>query len=384
MRLGLLVPLLLLTGCGVGTAATPVTAPAPQSQSPEWRSSAAQPMSDVRAAPARDETCRQVLRLSVGGPQLRLRLSNVLSPTTLSLAAVTVGIRSDGAAARAGSLHAATVDGAASFAIAPGQQVTTDPVPLPVGDGEDVLVSFAVRGSARLSEHRFGAATGWCSGPGTGDLTTQLPAAGFPGGTREGLVVEEVAVPAAQPALVAVGDSLTDALLPPDTYPRWTDVVDRRLPGTPVVNAAIAGNRVLLQGGLGPTLVERFERDVLQRTGAGTVLLLAGTNDLARDLPAADLQRELERLVSLASQRGLRVVLMTIPPADERTAAQQAARRQLNAWIRSTADVVDADAVLRDPRRPERLAPRYDHGDGLHLSPAGHEALGEAVARALR
>jgi len=202
-------------------------------------------------------------------------------------------------------------------------------------------------------------------------------------------VLEEAAVaaPASGPdGVVVTGDSLTDAPMPADVAPRWPEVLAARLPGTPVVNAAIAGNRVLLEGGYGRPLVERFARDVLQRSGSGTVVLLAGTNDLARDLSAAGLQTELTRMCEAARADGLRVVLATIPPADERTPTQRAARREVNAWIRagSPADlVVDADEVLRDPSQPERLAAAYDYGDGLHLSPAGHRALGEAVAEAL-
>jgi lysophospholipase L1-like esterase len=373
---------LLVPACsGAPLAATPV---------PEgtWRSSAAQAMTDVAGRPVRDETCRQVVRLSAGGSELRLRLSNRLSATPLSLQAASAGLRAAGAAARTGSLRPVTVGGAVSFVVPAGEQVVTDPVALPVAEGDDLLVSLAVAGEAALTVHRFGAATGWCSGAGTGDRTREEGSRAFPIGDRQGLVVEDVAVAAPDavpPTVIAVGDSLTDAPLPADTWNRWTDVLAQRI-DAPVVNAAIAGNRVLLEGGFGRPLVERFDRDVLERDGAGTVVLLAGTNDLSRDLPAADLRRELAALCAKARDAGLRVVLVTIPPADERTPLAQAARREVNAWVRSgvAADVVvDADAVLRDPADPERLASAFDHGDGLHLSPAGHRALGEAVAEAL-
>jgi hypothetical protein len=34
---------------------------------------------------------------------------------------------------------------------------------------------------------------------------------------------------------------------------------------------------------------------------------------------------------------------------------------------------------VRDPRRPERLNPRYDSGDHLHLNDAGYRAMADAV-----
>ena len=81
------------------------------------------------------------------------------------------------------------------------------------------------------------------------------------------------------------------------------------------------------------------------------------------------------------------MVLLTLLPAHKRTPDKEQLRQDVNHWIRTTKDadlVVDAEAVVRDPSRPEWLRPSYDLGDGLHLSVAGHRALGAAVADALR
>ncbi|TAL26400.1 MAG: hypothetical protein EPN99_00360 [Frankiales bacterium] len=355
-----------------------------------WRSSAGQAMSDVHATAVRDETCRQPLRLTVGGGALRLRLSNVLSPTPLQLAAVTVGLRSSGPAVRPDSLRAVTVGGASSFGVPAGGAVTTDPVLLATAAGDDLLVSLAVTGEARVSEHRFGAATGWCTGPGTGDRTASATGNDFRNGSRSGLVVDDVAVTSAgavPASVVAVGDSLTDdALLPADSHRRWTDVLAERLGGRPVVNAAIAGNCIVCEAGYGPPLAARFTRDALSRSGIGSVVVLAGTNDLALRISSQQLIGELQELVAAAHAEGIEVLLVTIPPAAQREPAQLAARHAVNDWIRddSGADaVVDADRLLRDAAEPEQLAAGYDHGDGLHLSVAGHRALAAEVAAAL-
>jgi lysophospholipase L1-like esterase len=187
---------------------------------------------------------------------------------------------------------------------------------------------------------------------------------------------------------VVIGDSLTDPRLPPDTYERWSDVLTARLAGAlPVANAAIDGNRLLVGGGYGPTVTQRFTRDVLERPGVGTLLLLAGTNDITGGASAKEITHALAELAARAHGRGLRVVLLTLTPAHRRTADKESIRIEVNQWIRSTkgADgVIDADALLRDPSQPNRLLPSYDLGDGLHLSVDGHRALGGAVADALR
>ena len=390
MRLLALVLVLALTGCTASeaelTKAEPSTAATPATAL-TWRSSAGQAMSHVHPLPLQDETCRQPLRLTAGGTQLRLRLSQALVGKPLELSAASVGLRALGAALRPESLRPLTVDGQSSFTVPATGDVWTDPVVLPTSAGEDLLVSLAVEERVLVSEHRWGAATGWCSGPGTGDLTEAVDGDGFRTPSRAGLVVDEVAVGGAGDlpgTVVAVGDSLTDdVLFDVDSHQRWTDVLadstDR-----PVVNAAIAGGCVVAAGGYGPTLVERFERDVLTRRGIGTVVVLAGTNDLAQGASAAEVVAALEQLVAAAEEAGVGVVLSTVPPAAGRSAEQRQARLDLNEWIRRQPGVVDADRLLQDAEQPGRLAARYDHGDGLHLSVAGHRALAAAVAAALR
>jgi lysophospholipase L1-like esterase len=344
-------------------------------------------MSTIRSVPARDESCRQVLRSTSGGLQLRLRLSNALSPTALTLTAVTVGIRNSGPAVDAPL--PVLVGGSTRVVIPPGDQVTTDPVAMVVPPGADVAVSFAVSGTARLSEHAVGAATGWCTGPGTGDHTRESAGSAYRIASREALVVEDLEVDGSGSGprgILAVGDSLTDPPLPPDSYQRWTDEVARRLPGRAVANVGIGGNRIVLSGGYGPTLTQRFARDVIARSGAGTLVLFAGTNDVSTGISAARLIARLTVLCNQASAVGLRVVLVTLAPAEHRASDRERTRQEVNSWIRSTHSAalhIDADALLRDPSRPTRLLPSYDLGDGLHLSALGHRRLGQAIAAAL-
>lgn len=352
---------------------------------PLWVTAAAQAMSTVHGVTAHNETCRQVLRSTAAGTHARFRLSNATSSTSLSLQSVTAAIRTTGAGV--GPTTQILVKGQPMVRIPPGGQVVTDSVLLPVHLGDDVAVSFAVAGSARLSAHLFGAATGWCSGEGSGDRTTDTVGSAFGHLSREGLVVEalELQTPDPTAGIIAVGDSLTDPPLPPDTYQRWSDVVVSRT-GRAFANAAIAGNRVVLPGGYGPTVLQRFTRDVLDRPGADTVVLFAGTNDVSSGISSRDLTARLQELCRLARKKRLRVVLVTYPPAWRRPAAAERVRQQVNAWIRAAGEAdarIDADAILRDPMRPTHLLPAYDDGDGLHLSPRGQAALGEAASAVL-
>jgi lysophospholipase L1-like esterase len=58
----------------------------------------------------------------------------------------------------------------------------------------------------------------------------------------------------------------------------------------------------------------------------------------------------------------------------------------VNQWIRSNRDadgVVDFDAALRDPARPQNLRSNYDSGDHVHPSDAGYAAMAQAVPLSL-
>ena len=62
----------------------------------------------------------------------------------------------------------------------------------------------------------------------------------------------------------------------------------------------------------------------------------------------------------------------------------EADRIAVNNWIRGHFDaVLDFDKIARDPARPDHLNPAYDSGDGLHLSPAGYQALAAAIPLSL-
>jgi lysophospholipase L1-like esterase len=150
-----------------------------------------------------------------------------------------------------------------------------------------------------------------------------------------------------------------------------------------VANVAIGGNRVVLPGGYGTTLSDRFRRDVLDRPGTATLLLFAGTNDVSTGITSADLIARLRDLARKARGAGMRVVLVTLAPAWRRPATAERVRQEINDWIRITPDAagrLDADLLLRDPKHPTHLRPSYDRGDGLHLSALGHDVLGKAIA----
>lgn len=345
----------------------------------------------------RDQTVRHLLRPSQGGDALRLRISHAYGGEPLvidgvNLARVVAGGRIDPA-----TDQALRFGGLTSVRVPAGGEVWSDELDFAVTAREALAVSLYVAGPTEVSTWHAGAfQTGRIARGDARSAESLDDAAGT--GSVHWLQRLEVRVPRAGGVVVAFGDSITEgALSTPDAHRRYTDLLDARLAADPawagwgVVNAGLGGNRLLFDG-FGPRALDRFERDVLQVAGARAAIVLIGINDL--HAPAAgigpavgpeELVKGLQELVRRGRQGGLRMVLATLPPCEGygyATAASEAGRQALNTWIRaqSQADaVLDLDAVLRDPARPQRLHPAFDSGDGLHPNDAGMAAIAQAV-----
>jgi lysophospholipase L1-like esterase len=194
---------------------------------------------------------------------------------------------------------------------------------------------------------------------------------------------------------VALGDSITDgSRSTPNTNNRWPDLLAKRLaqaggPKLAVLNAGIAGNRVLLDNA-GPNALARFDRDVLAQTGVTHVIVMEGINDIGQGrsnpLPsAADLIAAHRQFIVRAHARGLKIFGATLTPfegANYWTPEGEAKRATLNEWIRTGREydgVIDFDAAVRDPNRPTKFLPQYQSGDNLHPSDAGYQAMASAI-----
>lgn len=344
-----------------------------------------------------DQTFRQTARISLGGPRLRVRLSNAYGTQPLRIGAASV-------AARAGATpQPLSFDGQPGVLIGPGQERLSDPLSLATDDRQALQVSIFVPGPTPVQTfHWEGRQTSWTA-PGDQSRAQALSAASS---TTARLFLAGIEVEAAARArsVVVIGDSITDgATASLDQDQRWTDHLAARLAprGIAVVNAGISGGR-LLRDGMGESVLARLQRDALDQPGVASVIVLIGINDISwpgtafarnQARPAlAELQAGYRALAEQARGRGIRIVGATLTPfagalpdtplADYYHPDKDVLRRQLNAWLRTDSPfdaVIDLDAALRDPADPSQMAAAYDSGDHLHPGDAGNRAMAEAV-----
>lgn len=401
---------LLAAGAMLGAAALPGSASASElpgsGSGDDWVGSwGAATCSGITELGSDALTVRNVVHTSLGGPLIRLRLSNAFGTATFTPAAVTVGIPVSAGSAEAKEIVPVTFDGLLAITIPVGAEVVSDPVPLAVDSESDLLVSVGVpAGTNPATFHLHATQVNYVADG--DDHAGDLAGTAFSTTTDSWFYVTGVDV--LNPALgtvVCMGDSITDGVTSTvGADHRWPDYLARWLLKLPpqrrfgVLNAGISGNRVLLDGAAlapgyaaaGQSAVARVQRDVLSRTNVRTLILFEGINDLIwlpSQLDPEQITGGLRQIILQAHAVGIRVISATLTPAGGYTgggfgAPQETVRQAVNAWIRHSGvpdAVVDFDAVLRDPSDPQVIAPWYDSGDNLHPNDAGYQALANSI-----
>ncbi|WP_162250714.1 SGNH/GDSL hydrolase family protein [Pelomonas sp. Root1217] len=398
-RFGLLTAVLLLAACAsplrgdaggnwlAAWASAQLEQASPADVQPPWR----QPMHDV--------SLRQIVRVDAAGKALRVRISNLFGAEPLALGGVSVA-QADGLVVKAASLRPLSFGGQRGVVVPAHAEIWSDAVEFAVPRQADVAVQMHVQAGPTLaSVHPGSRIRSWAvSGDRVG--MADWPDAVAQEGWRH-LAAVDVRAARALPVLVATGDSITDGYgVPSGSYLRWTDVLSRRLVAekreVSVINTGIGGGR-LLRDGLGPNLVSRFDRDVLERTGATHAVVLIGVNDLgvshrgrpttpeSRAALLAEMKAGFTDLATRARARGVCLIASTVMPYSGSgyyapQVENEADRQTLNAWLREPGRfdaLVDFDALMRDPARPAYLRADVDN-DGLHPSLAGYRVMAEA------
>ncbi|MBN1646820.1 MAG: SGNH/GDSL hydrolase family protein [Spirochaetales bacterium] len=342
-------------------------------------------------------TLRQLFRVSCGGDHIRLRFSNLFSQSPTEILGVHISRSLGKGRIDAASSRQVLFGGGPSFVIPPGGEVCSDSVSFGFPSMADLAVTifFGKVSPEAITGHPGSRMFSYLK---RGNCLAETD-------MQDSVQVEHWYILAGLETMagknaatfVAIGDSLTDGRgSTTDGNNRWTDNLVRRLyadgdPQIGVYNAGIGGNAVLGKG-LGPSLLERFSRDVLEQSSVKWCFIMEGVNDIgvmcglgrkrALNVSGA-LTEAFAMCIDKAHSRGLQVFGSTITPFGESfyySAETEDARQAINKWIRNEARydaVFDMDRALADPSDPRRLRPQADCGDHLHLSPEGYKIMAD-------
>jgi lysophospholipase L1-like esterase len=348
-----------------------------------------------------NQTVRMMVRASIGGRRLRVKISNAFGSVPVTLGAAQIALRSKDSEIVPASGRALSFNGKPGCTIGPGIVMMSDPVDFTFAPLADLAVSLYFPGdTGPLTTHATALHTTYIQ---TGDVTAQ-PAMADATKTQiyYYLAAIDVMAPANAAAIVTYGDSITDgARSTAETNHSWPALLAARLAANKktanigVANLGIGGNRVL-RDGTGASALARFDRDVLSQSGVRWVMLLEGINDIAHavttpsePVTADDLIGAYKQIIDEAHTHGIEVIGCTITPNEGHPAHRddmETVRQTVNAFIRTGGAFdafVDFEAAVRDSSDPKKIRAEFDPGDHLHPNNAGYQSMADAIDLAL-
>jgi lysophospholipase L1-like esterase len=345
-----------------------------------------------------NQTIRMIVRSSIGGNRVRVKLSNAFGSAPVTVGAAHIALRAKDSAIAPGTDRPLAFNGKPGVTIGPGVVLLSDPVDLNVPAVADLAVSLYFPGeTGPPTTHATALHTTYISKE--GDATAEASLADST--TTQSyywLYAVEVMAPADTGLIVAYGDSITDgARSSNESNHSWPALLAARLAAAKkpahvaVANMGIGGNRVLRDGS-GVSALGRLDRDVFSQPGVKWMMLLEGINDIGREatMPAETVQAEdliagYKQIIERAHSQGIRVIGCTLTPyqgANYYRDHGEEVRSAVNNWIRTGGafdGVVDFEAATRDAENPKKLRAEFDPGDHLHPNDAGYQAMADAI-----
>ena len=345
-----------------------------------------------------NNTLRQVVCVSIGGTKLRVRFSNEFSESPVTMKEVQIAVAKTGGAVDESTTKILKFNGKPEITMEPGAAVTSDPVSFDLEPRMEVAITISFgQTSPDVTGHPGSRTTSYLlAGNNTSadtDFTDAIK-------TDHWYVINGIDVQAKKSAaaVAILGNSITDGRgSGTNKQDRWPDILAMRLlqnsntQHTSVLNMGIGGNCVL-RGGLGPTALDRFERDILKQHGVRWLIILEGVNDLGSTKDsteasqvAKDLITAYDKMINEAHAHGIKVYGGTITPIKKSfyyTDYREVARESINKWIRTSGHfdaVIDFDKAIRNPEDTLTILPEAQSGDYLHPNEQGYEMMGKAI-----
>ena len=342
-----------------------------------------------------ENTIRQIVRVSIGGDMVRLRFSNAFSKSPVEMKSVAIAQVSEGSSIDISSQKVLKFNKIESVTMNPGGEVYSDPIKFDLKPGSKMAITiYFGKTSPDVTGHPGSRTTSFIL-PGN-----NISSADFSGSvkTDHWYVIQGIDVKASKnsKAVAILGNSITDGRgSGTNKQNRWPDILSAKLLANEstknigVLNLGIGGNCVV-RGGLGPTALERFDRDILSQSNVRWLIILEGINDIGgiksreeAEKVSTELIQAYQQMIDKAHSKGILVYGATILPFAKSfydTPERQIARDKVNDWIRSSGKfdaVIDFDKIMRNPNDVKTILSDMHDGDFLHPNEAGYKRMGE-------
>lgn len=336
---------------------------------------------------------RQIVKVSVGGDIIRLRISNEYGQEPVEIRSVYISSAKDSFAINPKETEYLRFHNRQRVVIPAGSAVVSDAERFPLKPLQRLAVTINYKTAPKVPTVHMGSRT-----------TTYIlrgysgPYTNFGRAFREDhwFNIAAIDVYNVQASAIAIiGNSITDGKnSTTNLQNRWPDVMseelNRRGRPTGVLNLGIGGNKVVAEGGLGAPARDRFDRDILGQHGVDRVIVFEGINDLGTSRDARTTARliieQYREMIRKARMHHLKIYGATITPmkgAGYFTKDHEEGRRMVNEWIRTSKEfdgVIDFDELMRDPADHEAMRSEWQ-SDHLHPNAEGYQEMGKYAAR---
>src|SRR5574344_609805 len=335
---------------------------------------------------------RQVVKVSIGGDKIRVKLSNEYSQSQLEIKSVYVAVSQGGGNIDARTAKYVSFKGKRQVSVSKGGMTVSDPVPFKMSPLQQIAITINYGETPQVLTGHPGSRTTSYIINGESKPQTDFAKAATTDHwyTISGMDVEE-----ADGACVAIlGNSITDGRgSTTNAQNRWPDMLASQLQKNAstkkigVLNLGIGGNSVV-RGGLGDLALKRYTRDILSQSGVKWMIIYEGVNDLGGCKDGKAMADQLiaayQRMIAKAHAHGILVYGGTITPFKNHsyfTEEHELGRSVVNEWIRKSGwfdAVIDFDKMIRDNVDTMKINDAYQ-SDYLHPNADGYRVMGESV-----
>ncbi len=343
-----------------------------------------------------NRSVRQVVKVSIGGDVIRLKLSNIYSMQPVEIRSIYIAHAKDSFDINAKTAQYFKFGNSYKTVIPAGKQIVSDALKFKLRNLERVAITINYTSAPEIPTVHMGSRTTSYIMKGVTNAHSNFEKAFRENHWYNISGIDVYTMSNNMSAIAIIGNSITDGKCSTDNAQnRWPDVMSEmlqlkyKITNQGVLNLGIGNNRVTVPGGFGALAKERFDRDILMQSGVKKVVIFEGVNDIgaarsgSSETVARQIIESIQGMVKKAKARKMKVYLGTITPfkgAGYYSHFHEAARLYVNDWIRSQAKnvdgILDFAKLLQDPNDDRRMKREYASNDWLHPNPAGYKAMG--------
>ena len=343
-----------------------------------------------------NRSVRQVVKVSIGGDVIRLKLSNIYSMQPVEIRSIYIAHAKDSSDIDAKTAQYFKFGNSYKTVIPAGKQIVSDALKFNLRNLERVAITINYTSAPEIPTVHMGSRTTSYIMKGVTNAHSNFAKAFRENHWYNISGIDVYTMSNNMSAIAIIGNSITDGKCSTDNAQnRWPDVMSEmlqlkhKITNQGVLNLGIGNNRVTVPGGFGALAKERFDRDILMQSGVKKVVIFEGVNDIgaarsgSSETVARKIIESIQGMVKKAKARKMKVYLGTITPfkgAGYYTHFHEAARLYVNDWIRSQAKnvdgILDFAKLLQDPNDDRRMKREYASSDWLHPNPTGYKAMG--------